>query len=226
MENFTQYTLKTGGVVKELMIPKENMCIFDSLIFIDSENNPFISVKKHNGITYHSELGHYEHILGPLVFSTRKVENEKNQFYSLNEDLSINNIIDDDYNYKLKECQIIKTVENIQYVDNAKPEETLDGGSQVIFYDGGYLSLCNITINFTDECGRNDKKCEHQFIHWDLNWNIIRKSKTFNFMGGNLEYSSGISKYKNDYLISFSFQNNASFILKISSNSLENFINV
>ena len=44
-------------------------------------------------------------------------------------------------------------------------------------------------------------------------------------MGANIEFCCGMAKYKDNYIITFGFQDNASYVLKISEDALENFIN-
>jgi len=101
----------------------------------------------------------------------------------------------------------------------------LRGGSQVIPYRDGYLALHHVTYLYKSEQGRKNATYRHQFTYWDRNWKVIKRSKIFDFMSAKIEFSCGMAKYKNDYLITFGFQDNAAFILKISENALENFIN-
>lgn len=101
----------------------------------------------------------------------------------------------------------------------------LRGGSQVIQYKDGYLTLQHITHLYKSEAGKKNATYHHQFTYWDKNWNVVTRSKKFSFMGAKIEFSCGMCKYNNDYLITFGFQDNASFILKISEIALEEFIN-
>ena len=101
----------------------------------------------------------------------------------------------------------------------------LRGGSQVIPYIDGYLALHHVTYLYKSEQGRKNATYRHQFTYWDRNWKVIKRSKIFDFMGAKIEFSCGMAKYKDDYLITFGFQDNAAFVLKISENALENFIN-
>ena len=101
---------------------------------------------------------------------------------------------------------------------------SLRGGSQVIPYKGGYLALHHITHLFRSEAGRKNAIYRHQITHWDKDWNVIKRSKVFDFMDASIEFACGIAKHNNNYLITFGFQDNAAFILKISENALEEFI--
>lgn len=102
----------------------------------------------------------------------------------------------------------------------------LRGGSQVIPYKGGYLALNHVTYLYRSLAGRKDATYRHQFTWWDSEWNIIKRSPVFDFMDAKIEFSCGMSKYGGNYLITFGFQDNAAFILKVPEKILEDFINV
>jgi hypothetical protein len=99
------------------------------------------------------------------------------------------------------------------------------GGSQVIPFKGGYLALTHITHLYRTESDRKNATYRHQFIIWDENFNIVNTSKIFDFMSNKIEFSCGLAKYEQDYLITFGVQDNSSFILKLSETTLEDFIN-
>jgi len=44
-------------------------------------------------------------------------------------------------------------------------------------------------------------------------------------MSAKIEFACGMAKYKNDYLITFGFQDNSAFILRVPGTVLEDFIN-
>jgi hypothetical protein len=60
---------------------------------------------------------------------------------------------------------------------------------------------------------------------WDQNFNVIKYSSIFDFMSAKIEFSCGLAKYGQDYLITFGVQDNSSYILKLSEKTLEDFIN-
>jgi predicted GH43/DUF377 family glycosyl hydrolase len=43
-------------------------------------------------------------------------------------------------------------------------------------------------------------------------------------MGAKIEFSCGMTKYKNDYLITFGFQDNSAYLLRIPEELLDQFI--
>jgi len=100
----------------------------------------------------------------------------------------------------------------------------LRGGSQVIPFGEGYLTLNHETYLYNSEQGRKDGTYKHRFTYWDKNWNILKFSDNFSFLDAKIEFACGLAKYKENYLITFGFQDNASYILKIPAKFLENFI--
>lgn len=119
-------------------------------------------------------------------------------------------------NNQTKTVFLSKNTENIKY--------DLRGGSQVISYGDGYLAINHITYLTKSAAGRKFGNYKHQFTYWDKNWNVIKRSKVFTFLDGRVEFCCGLAKYENDYLITFGFQDNAAYILKISEKALGEFL--
>ena len=101
----------------------------------------------------------------------------------------------------------------------------LRGGSQVIRMDDQYrFALNHETYLFKSEQGRKDGIYRHRFIVWDNNWNIAKVSKQFSFLNADVEFAVGMCEYKNDYLMTFGFQDNAAYLLKVSQDFVKKFI--
>lgn len=98
------------------------------------------------------------------------------------------------------------------------------GGSQVIPYKGGYLTIIHETDLYTSEQGRKDATYRHRFIVWDEDFQIQKVSPLFSFMNMKIEFCCGLADYKNDFLITFGAQDNAGYILKVSKTLVEEFI--
>jgi hypothetical protein len=101
----------------------------------------------------------------------------------------------------------------------------LRGGSHVIPYKDGYLCLNHETDLYKSEAGRKDATYRHRFTYWDNDWNIQKFSPVFSFLNAKIEFACGLAEYQGDYLITFGFQDNAAYILKISAQFMEDFIN-
>ena len=101
----------------------------------------------------------------------------------------------------------------------------LRGGSQIIKLNDQYrFALNHETYLFKSEQGRKDGKYRHRFIVWDDNWDIVKVSKQFSFLNADVEFAVGMCEYKNDYLITFGFQDNAAYLLKVSQDFVKEFI--
>ena len=77
---------------------------------------------------------------------------------------------------------------------------------------------------FKSEAGRKNAIYRHRFTYWDKNFNIIKFSKEFTFLNTWIEFSCGMARYGNEYLITFGVQDNAAFILRVPEKVLEDFI--
>lgn len=99
------------------------------------------------------------------------------------------------------------------------------GGSQVISCGDYYLAITHEVDLFKSEVGRKDAIYRHRFIVWDKDWNIIKYSKDFAFMDGHVEFCVGLAEYEDDFLITFGFQDNAAYLLRVPQETVEDFIN-
>ncbi len=101
----------------------------------------------------------------------------------------------------------------------------LRGGSQVIPLNSNHrFCLNHETYLFNSEQGRKDGTYKHRFIVWDNDWNIAKVSKQFSFLTGEIEFAVGMCEYGSDYLITFGFQDNAAYLLRVSQDFVHNFI--
>lgn len=117
-----------------------------------------------------------------------------------------------------------KTCETVVLKDWTWAPKDLRGGSQVIPYKDGYLTLNHETDLYKSEAGRKDATYRHKFTYWDKDWNIQKFSEVFSFLDAKIEFACGMAKYKNDYLISFGYQDNAAYILRVPGNLFEEFV--
>lgn len=104
------------------------------------------------------------------------------------------------------------------FIPDIRPQR---GGSQVIPFKKGRLALlheCKFWYN-QNEC--KDAKYYHRFIYWDKDWNIIKLTEPFKFMDAEIEFGVGLAKKDNDLLITFGYQDNAAYILRIPIKTLD-----
>jgi hypothetical protein len=117
------------------------------------------------------------------------------------------------------------TTESIVIKNWIPHSRDLRGGSQIISYQGGYLALNHETDLYRSEAGRKDATYRHRFTFWDKDWNIKKISQQFSFLNAKIEFACGLAKYGDDYLITFGFQDNAAYVLKVPGKFMEDFIN-
>jgi hypothetical protein len=116
-----------------------------------------------------------------------------------------------------------KTIHDGQYIQIGSD---LRGGSQVLpLGDGHYIALVHEVDLFASEVGRKDAVYRHRFIVWDKDWNIVKFTKDFSIMNGHVEFAVGMCRFNNDMLITFGFQDNAAYILKLGIAEMLEFIN-
>jgi predicted GH43/DUF377 family glycosyl hydrolase len=88
------------------------------------------------------------------------------------------------------------------------------GGSQVIRIGDYYVALTHEVDLWKSKHGKKDGRYYHRFVVWNEKFEIIKVSDEFNFMAAGVEFCCGMTLYKDNVLITFGYQDNASFLLK------------
>lgn len=99
------------------------------------------------------------------------------------------------------------------------------GGSQVIPWHGNYIAIVHEVELYNNEAGKKDGNYFHRFIVWNRNWEIIKMSDCFKFMGGQIEFCCGLayrclSEVEGTFFVTFGFQDNAAYILEMPEDFL------
>jgi hypothetical protein len=147
-------------------------------------------------------------------------------------------IIDMPYHF-VKWCnptQVVKfdiengtTEEVFKSTEDRKPyQKDFRGGSQVIrINEHQRMAFVHETNLLRDPFGRKDGDYSHRVLIWDNDWNLVHASRNFHFMGTyfdhvtdtdyNIEFVTGMTLHPDsgDILISYGFQDNATFILRL-----------
>lgn len=103
-------------------------------------------------------------------------------------------------------------------------EGDLRGGSQVITYKGIHIALVHEVRLFRNKLGQKDAKYFHRFVSWDDKWEVKHISSPFSFLMAEIEFSCGMALYNKDLLITFGFQDNAAYLLRIPEKYIDSFI--
>lgn len=112
-----------------------------------------------------------------------------------------------------------ETIHLSEYTIPALPD--FRGGSQVIRW-GDYRVACVHQVNlFTNRLKQKDGLYMHRFIIWDLDWNIVHITEPFSFLHANIEFCAGMTLWQGDLLLSFGFQDNAAYLLRVPAKMIE-----
>lgn len=100
----------------------------------------------------------------------------------------------------------------------------LRGGSQVIPYGDDYrIAITHQTDLTFSKLGRKDATYLSRFIVWDRDWNIVKVSNPFNFLGARVEFVCGAawSPDSKNLMITFGYQDNSAFLLEVPKTYLD-----
>jgi FkbM family methyltransferase len=102
--------------------------------------------------------------------------------------------------------------------------QDMRGSSQIILYKGKRICVIHEVDLFKNKLGQKDGKYTHRFVIWDKDWNIDHISEPFSFMDGEVEFCCGLTEHKDDLLITFGFQDNAAYILRMPQTFFDQYI--
>ena len=78
---------------------------------------------------------------------------------------------------------------------------------------------------FQNYLSQKDGYYRHRLIVWDKEYNVIgMSSEPFSFLDARIEFAAGAAVHNNDLLISFGFQDNAAFVLRVPNKLVEEMI--
>jgi len=106
------------------------------------------------------------------------------------------------------------------FKSNSKPF-SIDqrGGTQLIPYGNNYIAITHEVNLFNNYLNQKDGKYRHRLCVWDKDFNLIGISpESFSFMDADIEFAVGMTFVNSDLIISFGFQDNAAFVLKVPRN--------
>lgn len=90
------------------------------------------------------------------------------------------------------------------------------GSSQLVRWGNVYLSVMHEVNLFKNYLKQKDGIYRHRLAVWDDQLNLVGLSpEAFSFLEARVEFCAGAAIYEEDLLISFGFQDNAAFVLKV-----------
>lgn len=98
------------------------------------------------------------------------------------------------------------------------------GGSQVIKWGSMYICITHEVNLFKNYLDQKDAIYRHRVIVWDEQFNFAGMSQPFSFLDARVEFCVGAAIYGGDLLVSFGFQDNAAFVLRVPKPVVEDLI--
>jgi hypothetical protein len=97
----------------------------------------------------------------------------------------------------------------------------LRGSSHVIPYKDKYIAIMHEVALYNSQQGQKDATYLHRFVVWNKEWDIEYIGEPFSFLGGEIEFCTGATLYKDSLLVSFGHHDNSAYILKIPLTKLD-----
>ena len=106
-----------------------------------------------------------------------------------------------------------------------QPEKDQRGGSQLIRWGSVYIAITHEVDLFKNYLQQKDGIYRHRLCVYDDDLNLVGISpKPFSFLDGRIEFCVGAAEYEGDLLVSFGFQDNAAFVLRVPRSIVEDMI--
>ena len=120
-------------------------------------------------------------------------------------------------------CETVYLGEKTVHLDH-----DMRGGSQVIPYGNYRLAITHQVDLYKSPLGRKDARYLNRFVVWDLDWNVVKVSEPFDFLGADIEFTCGAAwaPGSQDLLVTFGYQDNSAFLLSIPKTYLDKTLNM
>lgn len=106
-----------------------------------------------------------------------------------------------------------------------KNDADFRGGSSVVPFDNQYrCCIVHEVYLYFNELKQKDADYYHRFILWDRDWNLVKISDRFNFMDAKIEFCCGLGFIDNNAYITFGFQDNIAYIIKVDKQFINDMI--
>jgi hypothetical protein len=119
---------------------------------------------------------------------------------------------------------INKTCEQVFLGKEYPSKRDIRGGSQVITIGDYRVAITHEVDLWRNKNNNKEATYCHRIITWDKDWNVVNISDEFDFMTGYVEFCVGMCIYNNNVLISFGYEDNAAYLLKVPMDYFYNLI--
>jgi hypothetical protein len=113
---------------------------------------------------------------------------------------------------------INKTCKQIFLGNPYSTKRDIRGGSQVITIGGYRVAITHEVDLWQNKNNNKEATYRHRIITWDKDWNVVNISDEFDFMTGYIEFCCGLAVKDDNVLVSFGYEDNAAYLLKVPLN--------
>jgi len=115
-------------------------------------------------------------------------------------------------------------IEQLSLRETITPPADQRGSSQLIPWGNMYICITHEVNLFKNYLDQKDGIYRHRLILWDRDFNMVGMSDSFSFLDGRIEFCVGAAKMGEDLLLSFGFQDNCAFVLRVPKLVVEDLI--
>jgi len=113
---------------------------------------------------------------------------------------------------------IKKTCTQVFLGTDYSSKRDIRGGSQVITIGDYRVAITHEVDLWQNKNNNKEATYRHRIVTWDKDWNIVNISDEFDFMTGYIEFCCGLAIKGDNVLVSFGYEDNAAYLLKIPLN--------
>jgi len=113
---------------------------------------------------------------------------------------------------------IKKTCTQVFLSTDYSSKRDIRGGSQVINISDYRVAITHEVDLWQNKNNNKEATYRHRIVTWDKDWNIVNISDEFDFMTGYIEFCCGLAIKGDNVLVSFGYEDNAAYLLKIPLN--------
>jgi len=113
---------------------------------------------------------------------------------------------------------IKKTCTQVFLSTDYSSKRDIRGGSQVITIGDYRVAITHEVDLWQNKNNNKEATYRHRIVTWDKDWNIVNVSDEFDFMTGYIEFCCGLAIKGDNVLVSFGYEDNAAYLLKIPLN--------
>jgi hypothetical protein len=113
----------------------------------------------------------------------------------------------------------------VALVESFVPQKDQRGGSHVLRWGDHYIAFTHEVDLSRNYLGQKDGLYRHRLVVWNTEFKLIGVStEPLIFLGGDIEFVTGAAELGGDLLVSFGFQDNAAFILRMPSKLVDELV--